>query len=115
MENGWTLQPVWTICRSESSLPLRDSNCEHSVLHPVATHHPSALLPESGSWLLEASGESCRAVAGSSPPDTSPCQATQLGVCMTGGAGITAAVYASRVRRGSATLAAGTAEHQQIT
>jgi hypothetical protein len=38
-EVGWTPEPVWSIWRSENSLPYRDSYSDSRVVQPVGSHY----------------------------------------------------------------------------
>jgi hypothetical protein len=44
-EVGCTSEPVWTIWRSENSLPHRDSNSDFSVIQPVASRYTVYAIP----------------------------------------------------------------------
>jgi hypothetical protein len=56
-EDGWALQPVWTICKSQHAWPYRDSNSDPTVVQPVASHFTdcttAALWLSLGVWRIQ--------------------------------------------------------------
>jgi hypothetical protein len=42
---GWAREPVWTTWRRENSWPYRDSNCDLSVVQPVASRYTDWAIP----------------------------------------------------------------------